>query len=170
MIKFIFKRYNSKKLLKFSKSGNYDKVNMILKIGNVDINHIDDYGRSAIFYAVIFNIRNLVRLLISYGANVNVVDKSGRNPVSYAAESGYNTLLNTIFNKYDSSSSTTENELQIKRIVKFRLINQLDNSGYSSMHYACINNNRTTYELLLENGGDSTTINFNKEKPKDLLN
>lgn len=68
--------------------GSCDVASMLIERGGPDVieESVDDGGRTAIFYAVKRNQREMVRLLVEKGAKLDVVDESGRGPLDYGEE------------------------------------------------------------------------------------
>ena len=67
-------------LISASKNGNIDKVRDSLENG-VDIDYVDDDGRTALMYASQNGHINIVRLLIEQNADVNYQDDDGNTPL-----------------------------------------------------------------------------------------
>eukprot|EP00929_Paragymnodinium_shiwhaense_P023979 TRINITY_DN14889_c0_g1_i1.p1 TRINITY_DN14889_c0_g1~~TRINITY_DN14889_c0_g1_i1.p1 ORF type:complete len:330 (-),score=60.82 TRINITY_DN14889_c0_g1_i1:220-1209(-) len=54
-----------------------------------DVDHLDNYGASALHYAALEGRGGVCRVLIDFGAKVNITDKSGVSPLQLAAENGH---------------------------------------------------------------------------------
>ena len=67
----------------------YEMCKLLLK-NNANVNAQGDDGESALMIATIFGAPQLVRLLLKYNANPNIVDawRGGNTPLHYAAEMG----------------------------------------------------------------------------------
>ena len=55
---------------------------------NVDMNGVDEEGRTALHLAVAYDKLEATRVLINEGCNVNATDKGGNTPLVYAAGYG----------------------------------------------------------------------------------
>ena len=61
-----------------------------LSLSKCRVNEQDDYGRNPLFYAALWNNLEAVRLLLKNGADVELQDKGGDQPIFKAAEEGNN--------------------------------------------------------------------------------
>jgi ribosomal protein S16 len=61
-------------------------VQLLLKTQTLDVNARDFKGRTALFLAGLQGHREIVTLLLSYGADPNIADKDGVTPVAFAQE------------------------------------------------------------------------------------
>jgi ankyrin repeat protein len=80
------KDINASFLLSCAKANNVYLVDGALSRANINVNQIDENGRTPIHEAVISGSEAAVRSLILYGAQVSVPDCEGRTPLMYAAE------------------------------------------------------------------------------------
>ena len=60
-----------------------------LSLSKCRVNEQDDYGRNPLFYAALCNNLKAVRLLLKNGADVELQDRFGNQPIHYA-ENGNN--------------------------------------------------------------------------------
>ncbi|MFU7501455.1 MAG: ankyrin repeat domain-containing protein [Candidatus Tisiphia sp.] len=115
----------------------YDKdENTIKQIVNQNIHDI-----TLLHYAALVDNQHAVQLLLSYGAKVNVKDKTGSMPIHYATSPNVVRLL------IDHGADT----------------NVKDDQGYSILTKACICNNVDLVKILLQNNICSVET---KEKTK----
>jgi ankyrin repeat protein len=85
--------YNGTGLIRAADRGFIEIVRELLKTG-IKIDHVNRLGWTALLEAVILgrgdaNHTEVVRLLVSAGANVNLADGSGKTPLAHARERGY---------------------------------------------------------------------------------
>ena len=79
----------------FFRGCNDDQTRMIqylMEGTDVDINAVDESGRTALFYACANNSEELAKILRDNRAKVNVVDKDGLNVIIYMFESNINNV------------------------------------------------------------------------------
>jgi ankyrin repeat protein len=61
--------------------------------GDASPDESDEYGRSALIYAVMSDNISIAQMLVSHGANVNSHDKLGKTALHWAAERGSDDML-----------------------------------------------------------------------------
>lgn len=99
-------------------SENHHLVPLLLEYG-ADINQLDKLNKwSSIFYSVFTNDRFMTKTLIDYGADFNLKDEDGFNPLYYAIWEGnisvFNVLLESMRNKKcaeNNAPNTTQGNL-----------------------------------------------------------
>jgi ankyrin repeat protein len=69
-------------------------VKELLTNTEIDVNHVNNLGWTALMEAIILNNGNetqqqTVQLLIEYGADVNIPDKENVTPLQHAREKGF---------------------------------------------------------------------------------
>ena len=71
------------KLVNAARDGNFDEVRRLLKKGN-DVNEVDEYGGTALIYAISAKNEQVVQFLVQNGADVNFQDQENRTPLFYS--------------------------------------------------------------------------------------
>lgn len=83
-------------LILAAEGGHLEIVEMIVK-NNVDINYQGKDGVTALFLAVRSNKRDIVRLLLSSGANPNLaIEAKQTTPLHFASQKGYTDIVNML--------------------------------------------------------------------------
>lgn len=125
-------------LLLAARYGRLESVSVLLDAG-VDMNCVDQAGRTPIHLAAWFGHNEIAKLLISKGASIEQLDNLGRSPIHLAAWFG--------------------NILSLKAFIegKKSIINLQDKAGNTALHLACLNNHKDVVSCLL-NEGASTKI------------
>lgn len=82
-------RYGGSALIPAAERGHVDVVREILTTTDVNVDHVNNLGWTALLEAVILTDGGLkhqkvVRLLIEFGADVNTPDKDGVTPLAHA--------------------------------------------------------------------------------------
>jgi uncharacterized protein len=90
----ITNRYGGTALIPASEHGYVDVINELLSKTDIDINHVNDLGWTAMLEAIILNNgdgkqQQTVQLLIDHGADVNIPDKDNVTPLQHAREKGF---------------------------------------------------------------------------------
>jgi len=103
-------------------------------------------GKTVLFDAVVHNNFELIRLLLNYGMNPNVVDREGNTPLSVLVDDGLSLTIKEAKEKF------------LERLVfflKFRVnVDQQDFEGKTVYHKAVIANNLEVVEKLLTKKAD----------------
>ena len=82
-------------LLKYEKE-DYRKL---LSTGMLNINCANMYGYTPLHFTVLYctqGKKEMVRLLLVYNADVNIADDEGKTPKCYAAEMGFQEIVNML--------------------------------------------------------------------------
>ncbi|PAE36331.1 ankyrin repeat domain-containing protein [Bacillus sp. 7884-1] len=87
-------RYGGTALIPASEHGYVDVINELLSKTDIDINHVNDLGWTAMLEAIILNNgdgkqQQTVQLLIDHGADVNIPDIDNVTPLQHAREKGF---------------------------------------------------------------------------------
>ena len=90
----ITNRYGGVALIPASEHGYVEVVEELLTNTKTDVNHVNNLGWTALLEAIILNDGSVkqqqtIRLLIEYGADVNLADKAGVSPLQHAREKGF---------------------------------------------------------------------------------
>lgn len=93
----ITNRYGGTALIPAAERGHVDIIEELLTTTEVDINHVNNLGWTALMEAVILNDGNetqqrVVQMLIDHGADVNIPDKDHISPLQHARDKGFKEL------------------------------------------------------------------------------
>ena len=90
---------------------NYDNVESLLKKNSIDIDSVNDDGMTALHFAAEAGDGLILRLLLDYGALINVVDHQGNSPLHLAAnKNAFTVAQDLIDNGADVSLINVENK------------------------------------------------------------
>lgn len=89
----ITNRYGGVSVIPASERGHADYVEAVLARTNIDVNHVNDLGWTALLEAVVLGDggpahQRVVRSLLAHGADVNLPDRSGATPLRHAVDRG----------------------------------------------------------------------------------
>lgn len=76
----------SSKILTACKEGNVDKVIELLEINNADPNERDSNGSTLLMHAITIGSIDLVKVLVTHGAEINAINFRRATPLSFAYE------------------------------------------------------------------------------------
>lgn len=87
-------RYGGNALIPAAEKGHVDNVRTLLETTDVNVNHVNNLGWTALLEAIILTDggtkhQQIVRLLIDHGADVNIADNDGVTPLQHAQRQGY---------------------------------------------------------------------------------
>lgn len=87
-------RYGGTALIPASEHGHIDAIKELLTKTDIDVNHVNDLGWTALMEAIVLNNggeRQLqaIQLLIDHGADVNIPDRNNVTPLQHAREKGF---------------------------------------------------------------------------------
>lgn len=87
-------RYGGTALIPAAERGHVEIVRELLANSDVDVNHINHLGWTALMEAIVLSDggrkhQEIVQLLIEHGADVNIPDKDGVTPLQHAKQRGY---------------------------------------------------------------------------------
>jgi uncharacterized protein len=90
----ITNRYGGTALIPASEHGYVDVIKELLTNTDININHVNDLGWTALLEAIILNNgdekqQQTVQLLIDHGADVNIPDNNNVTPLQHAREKGF---------------------------------------------------------------------------------
>lgn len=70
------------------REGHTQIIDIFLKENQVNVNHLDTYQQTPIFYSVREGNPNTTLQLVDAGANPDIVDTNGQTPLYYAIKNG----------------------------------------------------------------------------------
>jgi uncharacterized protein len=87
-------RYGGTALIPASEHGYVEVVKELLERTDIDVNHINNLGWTALMEAIVLNNggqkqQETIALLIAHGADVNIPDSEGVTPLQHAKEKGF---------------------------------------------------------------------------------
>jgi uncharacterized protein len=90
----ITNRYGGTALIPASEHGYIDVIKELLMHTDIDVNHVNNLGWTALLEAIILNNgdkkqQETVQLLIEYGADVNIPDNDHVTPLQHARKKGF---------------------------------------------------------------------------------
>ncbi|WP_313892317.1 ankyrin repeat domain-containing protein [Psychrobacillus sp.] len=94
----IYNRYGGNTLIPAAEKGHLNNVKLLLEDGKVNIDHQNNFGYTALIEAVALTdgsevYQQIVQELLTYNANKELHDESGRTALDYAKEKGYTKMI-----------------------------------------------------------------------------
>lgn len=169
----------------------YDTCKILLE-NDIDVNALDnDHEFSALHYAVTLGNVQLVKLLLTYGADPNIQDIYGYTSLHYGIiEGSFSCVIELITFKYINhtlncnlwnidgkipihlffSGYTSDKLYYIDLLMDKSSMTITDNTGNSLLHYICANKLWKKYVQILENKKlDIFIKNLNGKAPIDYI-
>jgi ankyrin repeat protein len=160
------------------RNGCMKSVFYLIEFGGLNVNELDCYRQTPIFYAYASNDYNLVQYLISCGAEIDIRDSQNYFPIHIGillskSDEIYNSNLIDLYKeKHEDILDDQNNEGEMTPfilacmqgrldIVKHLILNyKIDvlakcSNGHTALHYACLTENLKSLELiefLMEHG------------------
>lgn len=97
----VYNRFGGNALIPAAEKGHLENVRLLLADGNVDINHQNNYGYTALIEAVALRdgskiYQDIVKELLAYDADKKLRDNYGKSAEDYAKELGYQAMLDEL--------------------------------------------------------------------------
>lgn len=97
-------RFGGTALIPAADRGHVDVVEELLTTSDVNVDHVNNLGWTALLEAIILGDggkkhQAIVKLLIEYGADVNLADSDGTSPLEHAKSSGYQEMIDMLESK-----------------------------------------------------------------------
>lgn len=94
-------RFGGTALIPAADRGHVEIVKELLTISDVDINHVNNLGWTALLEAVILGDggtkhQEIVKLLIEHKADVNLADTQGVTPLQHAKSRGFEAIIDSL--------------------------------------------------------------------------
>ena len=87
-------RFGGTALIPAAERGHVEIVNELLTRTDVNVNHVNNLGWTALLEAIVLSNggerhQRIVQLLVDHGANINIADKDGVTPLKHAQTRGF---------------------------------------------------------------------------------
>jgi uncharacterized protein len=104
----ILNRFGGTALIPAADRGHVDIVEELLTSSDVNIDHVNNLGWTALLEAIILGDggkahQTIVELLIQHGADIQLADSNGISPLQHAQNRGYQEMVEMLMNKRSES-------------------------------------------------------------------
>lgn len=143
---------NINNLSLFIQNGNNEQVKSFLQNNGIDIK--DEFGRSPLLNAALYNNVSLMRWLLKEGADINLKDNNGYTALHFAAQEAHNESLSLLLANNAS-------------------VNAIDTNG-NTPAWICImhwkgGKNLNNLKLLYQNNADLSIKNKANKSAKEII-
>ena len=158
----------------------YKTIVKILIANGADVNRLDAWSSTPIYWAVQEGEIDTVRILIDNGADINILDDTGQTPLYIAAGENYCDILKELLNNnadIDYTESTSpfmiacafDNYESAKILLEYGAnINFVDNDGRTALFYAKVRKANKLVKFLLDNGASTNIVDYTGVSISDL--
>lgn len=134
---------------------NYDNVKFLLDLG-INVNSSNAFGKTPLFYAIEFGRKDIVSLLLNYGADVNKKYINNNEKLALSANIGGNTpyfitlcaLEHTSKNVLMHAAAYGDVEILKMLVAKGANINMVDDLGFNALDFALMANKKENANYL----------------------
>jgi len=143
-------------ILDAAQGNNIDMIEELISDNpNIDVNKKNDYGRTALDFAVSYKNVKMVKLLIKAGADVNSTNNTGDTALS---------------EPYINNPGDSDKRIQIvKALIAAKTdVNIVNNEGNTALFGAISSDNTAEVKLLIKAGADVNLKNNDGETPLSL--
>jgi hypothetical protein len=93
----IFNYYGGTALIPAAEKGHIETVKLLLEKSNVDVNHVNRLGWTALMEAVVLTDggpthQQIIKLLLNHGADPDIADKNGVSALEHAKNRGFSEI------------------------------------------------------------------------------
>jgi ankyrin repeat protein len=141
-----------------AKKGDLDQINRLIEEG-ITVDSLDENNNTPLYIAVGQGHKDVAKLLILKGANVNVVCWRGYTPLHWAAAAlgGESELAELLIAEGANIDAVGYKELAELLISKGANVNAIDNKGRTPLDWANYSRHKDLMELLIRHGGETRT-------------
>lgn len=159
-------RFGGTALIPAADRGHVEIVRELLTRTDVDVNHINNLGWTALLEAVILGDggerhQQIVQLLVDHGANINIADKEGVTPLEHARSRGFTVIEGILVGaaRTRNTGLITAAEQGVAEAVQSWLsqgadVHAADANGVTALIAAAYRNNLEIAEILIRAGAD----------------
>ncbi len=158
-------RFGGTALIPAAERGHVDVVRELLTRTDVDVNHVNDLGWTALLEAIVLSAggephQQIVQLLVDHGADIHIPDKDGVAPLQHARARGFTEIeriLNTALARdmqLVAAAGQGDREAVRQLLAQGASVHARDDSGRTALIAAAYRNDLDTASLLIEAGAD----------------
>lgn len=158
-------RFGGTALIPAAERGHVEIVYELLTRTDVDVNHVNDLGWTALLEAIILSNggqrhQQVVQLLVDHGADINIADKDGVTPLQHAQARGFTEIeriLNTALAR-DMQMITAAGQGDIETVRQLLAqganVHARDQTGRTALIAAAYRNDLAIADVLIQAGAD----------------
>jgi ankyrin repeat protein len=181
-------RFGGTALIPAAERGHVEVVSELLTRTDVDVNHINNLGWTALLEAIVLSNGGerhqlIVQLLVDHGANVNIADKDGVTPLKHAQARGFKEIERILLKAATRAAgsgagdaATKERDAKLiaaaKRgdatavkelLAQGASVHARDDKGVTALIAAAYRNDLAIADLLIQAGADVNVQDSTKQ-------
>jgi uncharacterized protein len=157
-------RFGGTALIPAAERGHVEIVRELLTRTEVDVNHVNNLGWTALLEAIILSDggerhQQIVQLLVEHGANLNIPDKNGITPLEHAQARGFTQIEQILVSTAQArdqvliAAAEHGNLEHVKQLLaQGASVTARDEQGKTALIAAAYHNNLPIAELLVRAG------------------
>ena len=162
-------RFGGTALIPAAERGHVEIVRQLLTRTDVDVNHVNNLGWTALLEAIILSDggerhQQIVQLLVDHGANINIADQDGITPLVHARARGFTEIEQILLSAAqtrDQSLIAAAEQGDLERVRQLlehgASVTAQDERGRTALIAAAYQNNLPIADLLIQAGADVNT-------------
>jgi uncharacterized protein len=159
-------RFGGTALIPAAERGHVEIVQELLTRTDIDVNHINNLGWTALLEAIILSDggerhRQIVQLLVDHGANINIPDKDGITPLEHARARGFREIEKILLVTEQTRGQQLIRAAEAGNLERVEQLLGLganveiqDKNGRTALLAAAYQNNLPIANLLVQAGAD----------------
>jgi len=159
-------RFGGTALIPAAERGHIEIVQELLTRTDVDVNHINNLGWTALLEAIILSDggerhQQIIQLLVDHGANINIPDNNGITPLEHARARGFREIEQILLATEQARArqlirAAEQGDIEnVKQLLSQGVsVEMQDENGRTALIAAAYQNNLPIANLLIEAGAD----------------
>ena len=158
-------RFGGTALIPAAERGHVEIVQELLTRTDVDVNHVNDLGWTALLEAIILSNggerhQQIVQLLVDHGADINIPDKDGVTPIKHTQMRGFTEieriLNNALARDVQMITAAGQGDIETVRqlLAQGANVHARDETGKTALIAAAYRNDLAIVDVLIQAGAD----------------
>ena len=156
-------RFGGTALIPAAERGHVEIVNELLTRTDVDVNHVNNLGWTALLEAIVLSNggekhQQIVQLLVDHGADINIPDKNGVTPLEHAQARGFKEIERILLKARDMRliAAAGQGDIETVRqlLAQGASVHARDENGKTALIAAAYRNDLVIADALIQAGAD----------------
>ena len=158
-------RYGGTALIPAAERGHIEIVKTLLTQSDVDVNHVNNLGWTALMEAIVLGVggdthQQIVQLLVDHGADISIPDNEGVTPFAHAQSRGYTEIAKILIDAVERDQRliavAADGDVEAVKalLVQGASVHAADNNGVTALIAAAYPNHTKVAQLLIDAGAD----------------